>query len=220
MAAEQGGQGDDFSHMPSMSSKTRELGKLQDMYRRTLAASWAAQDGELPADECVEDIFAGGDGWGKTRKDGKKAPKPSGGGSDSEKSEGTRRTRKTHHRNTSGSDAKHTNNRSKGHSRTSSRSNTSSRTSGINGRVSAEQQVQSSSSDTPAYNWRRTDELDELTAREDLRTPSTFSTAMAVLQNLDYPKFIEVSGFADVTIRNIRVVSRSRYCGQEDRGID
>lgn len=170
MAAEQGGQGDDFSHMPSMSSKTRELGKLQDMYRRTLAASWAAQDGELPADECVEDIFAGGDGWGKTRKDGKKAPKPSGGGSDSEKSEGTRRTRKTHHRNTSGSDAKHTNNRSKGHSRTSSRSNTSSRTSGINGRVSAEQQVQSSSSDTPAYNWRRTDELDELTAREDLRS--------------------------------------------------
>ena len=33
------------------------------MYRRTLSASWAAQAGELPADECIEDIFAGGSGW-------------------------------------------------------------------------------------------------------------------------------------------------------------
>lgn len=33
------------------------------MYRRTLAASWAAQPGEPRADECIEDIFAGGDGW-------------------------------------------------------------------------------------------------------------------------------------------------------------
>ena len=34
------------------------------MYRRTLAAYWASQPGEMKADECVEDIFAGGDGWG------------------------------------------------------------------------------------------------------------------------------------------------------------
>lgn len=33
------------------------------MYRRALAASWAAQPGELPADQCIEDIFSGGDGW-------------------------------------------------------------------------------------------------------------------------------------------------------------
>ena len=40
------------------------------MYRRALAASWAShaaswasQPGELPADECVEEIFVGGDGW-------------------------------------------------------------------------------------------------------------------------------------------------------------
>ena len=38
---------------------------MQDMYRRTLAAYWASQPGELKADECIEDIFAGGDGWGK-----------------------------------------------------------------------------------------------------------------------------------------------------------
>ncbi len=44
-------------------SKSRDHGELQDMYRRTLAASWAAHPVELPADQCVEDIFNGGDGW-------------------------------------------------------------------------------------------------------------------------------------------------------------
>lgn len=44
-------------------SKSRETSEMQDMYRRALAASWSCQPGELPADECIEDIFAGGDGW-------------------------------------------------------------------------------------------------------------------------------------------------------------
>lgn len=48
--------------LPSM-SKPRDHSDLQDMYRRSLAASWAATIGELPADQCIEDIFAGGDGW-------------------------------------------------------------------------------------------------------------------------------------------------------------
>lgn len=43
--------------------KSRDHGELQDMYRRTLAASWAAHADELPADQCLEDIFNGGDGW-------------------------------------------------------------------------------------------------------------------------------------------------------------
>ena len=64
MAGEQG-EPDDLGHLPSMSSKSRELSELQDMYRRALAASWGAQPGELPADECIENIFAGGDGWSK-----------------------------------------------------------------------------------------------------------------------------------------------------------
>lgn len=37
---------------------------MQDMYRLTLAAYWTAQPGDLKADDCIEDIFAGGDGWG------------------------------------------------------------------------------------------------------------------------------------------------------------
>ena len=38
------------------------------MYRRALAASWAAQPGELQADECIEDIFVGGDGMGNVER--------------------------------------------------------------------------------------------------------------------------------------------------------
>lgn len=53
------GEGGD---MPSLSSKTRELSEAQDLYRRTLAATWACQHGELPPDKLIEDLFAGGDG--------------------------------------------------------------------------------------------------------------------------------------------------------------
>lgn len=48
--------------VPSL-SKPRDAAELQDLYRRTLAASWCRQPSELPADECVEDIFNGGNGW-------------------------------------------------------------------------------------------------------------------------------------------------------------
>ncbi|KAK4124852.1 hypothetical protein N657DRAFT_643611 [Parathielavia appendiculata] len=51
-------------HVPSsFSGKSRDMFELQDMYRRALAASWASQPGELPADQCIEDIFAGGEGF-------------------------------------------------------------------------------------------------------------------------------------------------------------
>lgn len=50
--------------MAQFNAKSKELGESQDMYRRNLAAFWVAQPGELPADECIENIFAGGDGWG------------------------------------------------------------------------------------------------------------------------------------------------------------
>ena len=53
------GDGDDI---PSITSKTRELSEAQDLYRRTLAATWACQTGELAPDKLIEDIFAGRDG--------------------------------------------------------------------------------------------------------------------------------------------------------------
>lgn len=48
----------------SLTRSSREAGEIADMYRRSLAASWFSQPGELAADQCIEDIFAGGDGWG------------------------------------------------------------------------------------------------------------------------------------------------------------
>ncbi|KAL7920033.1 N-terminal C2 in EEIG1 and EHBP1 proteins domain-containing protein [Trichoderma austrokoningii] len=44
-------------------SKNRDVAEVQDLYRRTLAASWTRQPSELHTDECIEDIFAGGNGW-------------------------------------------------------------------------------------------------------------------------------------------------------------
>ncbi|KAM3078677.1 hypothetical protein ACMFMG_006544 [Clarireedia jacksonii] len=52
----------DAGHLPQ-TSNSEEKSELQDMYRRALAASWQAGVGEMSADECIEDIFAGGDGW-------------------------------------------------------------------------------------------------------------------------------------------------------------
>lgn len=58
------GAGEENAGTPHISARAHESSKqLQDMYRRNLAASWAAQAGELPAHECIDDIFSGGDGW-------------------------------------------------------------------------------------------------------------------------------------------------------------
>lgn len=48
---------------PISMSQKRDRGAIQDMYRCTLTASWQLQVGELNPEECIEDIFAGGDGW-------------------------------------------------------------------------------------------------------------------------------------------------------------
>lgn len=47
----------------ALSLINREPTQAQDVYRHNLTASWQLQDGELNADECIEDIFSGGDGW-------------------------------------------------------------------------------------------------------------------------------------------------------------
>ncbi|KYK59887.1 respiratory complex assembly protein Rmp1 [Drechmeria coniospora] len=57
----------DAGPLPNI-AKGRDLAEVQDLYRRTLAASWTRFPSELPADECIEDIFSGGNGW-KTRTD-------------------------------------------------------------------------------------------------------------------------------------------------------
>lgn len=53
---------DDAGFLPNL-TKSRDAYELQDLYRRSLAAAWLRQPSELPADECIEDIFSGGNGW-------------------------------------------------------------------------------------------------------------------------------------------------------------
>lgn len=62
--------------------------KVQDMYRQTLAASWAAQTGELRADEVIEDIFGGGGGWGGGEKRRRRRSGKGDEGGEEEESEG------------------------------------------------------------------------------------------------------------------------------------
>ncbi|KAK3954343.1 N-terminal C2 in EEIG1 and EHBP1 proteins-domain-containing protein [Pseudoneurospora amorphoporcata] len=52
-----------LGQLPSLSHKSRDKFEVQDCYRRVLAASWESQPGELTADQCIEDIFSGGDGF-------------------------------------------------------------------------------------------------------------------------------------------------------------
>lgn len=106
----------DGQALPILGVTNKEMGEMQDMYRRTLAAYWASYPGELRADECIEDIFSGGDGWGKHGRPGKTSapgnensqsgsgastPNPSGG--DGKEHSNGMRSSTTHHRNFAGS---------------------------------------------------------------------------------------------------------------------
>ncbi|KAF3924112.1 hypothetical protein ABW20_dc0104116 [Dactylellina cionopaga] len=51
------------AELSNMSAHSRERDRIQDIYRKSLAASWQLQTGELNAVDCIEDIFSGGSGW-------------------------------------------------------------------------------------------------------------------------------------------------------------
>ncbi|KAJ6036565.1 hypothetical protein N7540_000844 [Penicillium herquei] len=57
------GDSDDSGHPPSINKKTNEVSDMQDMYRRTLAASWMSRACDLPADKLIEELFAGSSCW-------------------------------------------------------------------------------------------------------------------------------------------------------------
>ena len=159
MTAEQA-DGDDGNNVPSMSSNARESGRLQDMYRRTLAASWLAQAGELPADKCIEDIFAGGDGWGTDQLGGSTEE-------EDEESDGDSRTLRGHRRHTSGTGSRGTLKPTR-QERKSSKCEP--RTTGVvSGRGSIADHIQSgSNAKNHTHRWMH--EVDEFTSREDLRS--------------------------------------------------
>jgi hypothetical protein len=57
------GDSEEMGHMPSINTKSREIADMQDIYRRTLAASWTSRACDLPADKLVEELFAGSSCW-------------------------------------------------------------------------------------------------------------------------------------------------------------
>ena len=168
MTAEQGDP-DDLGHMPSMSKKTRELGKLQDMYRRTLAASWAAQDGELPADKCIEDIFAGGDGWGGETQNSQTPHLRSSDDSTEDRESDTDRRTVRRLENTGSSYGSLLGTKPR-HSPKNSNEHSVQGTQGVSGRASIEQQVNSNANKSKQWNVKRSNEINEFSAREDLRS--------------------------------------------------
>lgn len=163
------GESDNVVNMSSISLKTRETSKLQDMYRQTLTASWAAQIGELPADKCIEDLFAGGDGWGGKRANEMGELQSSGPDHrEASDSDGDQKTVRQHQRKSSRylfSTPKPTHRR--GNSGDSIQGGTQS---GVAGRASIDQQVRNFQSSKLDYGNMRTHEVDELSAREDLRS--------------------------------------------------
>jgi hypothetical protein len=140
---------------PSLSVGSREAGELQDMYRRTLAAYWSAQPGELKADECIEDIFSGGDGWGDREKpyDEPRRIRFVNADSSSSTSEGESRKessilRKSHE--------------------TLKPGDTTSKSASVRGRGSLEQQAQQMQAEAKRERRRPHHEVDEFAVREDL----------------------------------------------------
>jgi hypothetical protein len=150
-----------FTDMPSI-SKSRDHGELQDMYRRTLAASWAANSSELPADKCIEDIFNGGDGW--KHENNEKPATPRVIDENSASDEFLHR----HHRNLSGASSHSqstisvTRNRNKmAHKHSASRES-------LGPDSAAGQDTSSESSERGRQGFRKAKEVDEFDIRDDL----------------------------------------------------
>ncbi|KAF3394288.1 hypothetical protein F1880_005181 [Penicillium rolfsii] len=57
------GDSDELGHLQSLHTKSREVTDMQDMYRRTLAASWTSRACDLPADKLIEGLFDGSSCW-------------------------------------------------------------------------------------------------------------------------------------------------------------
>ena len=163
---------DDVGRAASVSSKaTRDVGEIQDLYRRTLTASWTSHMGDLPADECIEDIFSGGDGWGKHKNpDDHVFLGPGDGEDDGDSDDGTLRPPST-----GAASRKPMQSKRRGHARQKSHGRSDVRSPQIgsaDGMTSSDQnQTQSSSSDDHRQRpHKRTNEYSELELQDDFRS--------------------------------------------------
>ncbi|KAK7547143.1 N-terminal C2 in EEIG1 and EHBP1 proteins-domain-containing protein [Phyllosticta citricarpa] len=162
------GDSDDIGHIPTLSKNALENGEMQDMYRRTEIAFWAAQPGELRADECIEDIFSGGDGWGKEAQPESRDRLSTEGGETGSLGDG-----RSWHRSTPSQTSNKSQDVSKKmraglvHERGLSLGRS---TAAVRGRASLEQQAHQMKANSQTPKGRSTHEVDELDVREDLRS--------------------------------------------------
>lgn len=175
MSAE-AGDPDESGHLPSISSKTRELSELQDMYRRSLAASWACQTGELAPDKLVEDIFAGGDG-GSMRPPPRPGSSRGDVGDDSASvsdSIDSRQTINPNNLSPISAEKRRPERTWSGHQRNQSKSlhhtSASSNTSNVSGRGSIEQQVHHGKAEKMRRSYKPAPEVSEFDVHDDLRS--------------------------------------------------
>jgi hypothetical protein len=166
------GDGED---MPTITSKTRELSEVQDLYRRTLAATWACSNGELAPDKLIEDLFSGGNGGlhpaalprpqlGRAAQIGGRDESMGSSSSDAE----SKRTITPHH--LTPDMARHGN---YGHRRRGSSEAIPSQNGhmgSISGRASLDQQMQQSQREQRRKKHGGTPELTEFDLRDDLRS--------------------------------------------------
>ena len=63
-------QGEGHGQIPLQhtTGNNKEISDLQDLYRRTLVASWRSSTREPDADKLIEDLFCGGSGWTKKHR--------------------------------------------------------------------------------------------------------------------------------------------------------
>lgn len=160
--------------MPSLSSKSRETGELQDVYRRTLAASWAAQPGELRADDCIEDIFAGGDGWGNRDKahDASRVENLSVGDDSASLSDSDARSSRRHKHSRSGISGftRGAKNKTRSNEAVNKSDVRHDGASGVRGRSSLEQQAHRMKAEAERRTQKPSYEVNEVDVREDLRS--------------------------------------------------
>lgn len=155
-----------MADMAPMISKSRDHGELQDMYRRALAAKWSAHHHELPADQCIEDIFNGGNGW----KDEHMGGPPKISYDDSASDEHRHRHHHHHQRTPSGASMKTSQSQSTitGKTVRLGHKHSQSRDLGAPPTDSPEHNSSENSSERGRIGFRKPHEVDEFDIREDL----------------------------------------------------
>lgn len=167
------GETDDVGHMPSLSSKSRENGEMQDLYRRTLAADLTSFDaGELRADLAIEDIFAGGDGWGNKERlqDSSSTLKPTLGEENGSSDTDSRLTDQSRRNMPFFQGAGHGHRKSHSHSRQYMPPSPNGRPGSAHGRASLDQQARHMKNEAERMRNKPQQEVDEFDVREDLRS--------------------------------------------------